>query len=68
MESEGHGHAKLDEALHVARAKKQYLFTENGEEYLDCLNGSAHIGHAHPQVISCEFTLLVITIYSLVRS
>ena len=42
--------AKSDEALRVTRANKQYLFTENGEEYLDCLNVSAHIGHAHPQV------------------
>ena len=38
------------EPLSVLKASRQYVFTENGEEYLDCLNGSAHIGHTHPQV------------------
>ena len=41
---------KSDEPLNVVRASRQYVFTENGEEYLDCLNGSVHIGHSHPQV------------------
>ena len=47
---ESGSHSKSDEPLNVVKASRQYVFTENGEEYLDCLNGSAHIGHAHPQV------------------
>ena len=41
---------KVDEPLNVVKASRQYVFTDNGEEYLDCLNGSVHIGHSHPQV------------------
>ena len=47
---ESGSHSKSDEPLNVVKASRQYVFTESGEEYLDCLNGSAHIGHTHPQV------------------
>ena len=47
MESDSNN-LKSDEPLNVVRASRQYVFTENGEEYLDCLNGSVHIGHSHP--------------------
>ena len=53
MESDS-SRSKLDEPLNVVKASRQYVFTDNGEEYLDCLNGNVHIGHSHPQVI---FTL-----------
>ena len=36
--------------LRVTRAIKQYMYDENGVEYLDCVNGTAHVGHCHPQV------------------
>ena len=36
--------------LKVNRAIKQYMYDENGVEYLDCVNGTAHVGHCHPQV------------------
>jgi len=36
--------------LEVARAVKQYLYDEHGKEYLDCVNGTAHVGHSHPNV------------------
>ena len=38
------------EPLHIERAVKQYMFDKNGVEYLDCVNGTAHVGHSHPQV------------------
>ena len=41
---------KLDGPLNISRASRQYVFAQNGEEYLDCLNGSTHVGHCHPQV------------------
>jgi len=39
------------EPLHVERAVKQYMVDKNGVEYLDCVNGTAHVGHSHPQVV-----------------
>jgi len=38
--------------LRITRAIKQYMYDENGVEYLDCVNGTAHVGHCHPQVVS----------------
>lgn len=28
--------------VRIERASKQYMYDENGEEYLDCVNGIAH--------------------------
>jgi len=39
-----------DGPLEVARAVKQYLYDEHGKEYLDCVNGTTHVGHTHPNV------------------
>ena len=36
--------------LRITRASKQYMYDENGLEYLDCVNGTAHVGHCHPKV------------------
>ena len=36
--------------VQVSRGAKQYLYDEEGHEYLDCTNGTAHVGHCHPQV------------------
>ncbi|XP_029452358.1 ethanolamine-phosphate phospho-lyase [Rhinatrema bivittatum] len=36
--------------IKIVRAQGQYMFDENGESYLDCINNVAHIGHAHPEV------------------
>lgn len=38
--------------LKLVSGMKQYAFDEDGTEFLDCLNGTAHVGHAHPQVVS----------------
>ncbi|XP_019377502.1 PREDICTED: ethanolamine-phosphate phospho-lyase [Gavialis gangeticus] len=37
--------------LKIVRAQGQYMFDENGEKYLDCINNVAHVGHSHPDVI-----------------
>ena len=37
--------------LRITRAIKQYMYDDNGVEYLDCVNGTAHVGHCHPQVV-----------------
>ncbi|XP_014209858.1 5-phosphohydroxy-L-lysine phospho-lyase [Copidosoma floridanum] len=37
--------------LKIVRAKGQYMFDERGDEYLDCINNVAHVGHCHPDVV-----------------
>jgi len=37
--------------LSISRASKQYVYDESGTQYLDCVNGTAHVGHCHPQVV-----------------
>ncbi|RZF41480.1 hypothetical protein LSTR_LSTR000194 [Laodelphax striatellus] len=39
------------EPLKIVRAKGQYMYDENGEKYLDCINNVAHIGHCHPEMV-----------------
>lgn len=36
--------------LKIVRGKGQYMYDENGIEFLDCINNVAHVGHAHPEV------------------
>ena len=42
--------------LKIHRANKQYLYSDEGHEYLDCLNSTAHVGHAHPHVVTAGQT------------
>ncbi|KAM4611897.1 ethanolamine-phosphate phospho-lyase [Polymixia lowei] len=37
--------------IKIVRAKGQYMYDENGEQYLDCINNVAHVGHSHPDVV-----------------
>lgn len=37
--------------IKILRGSAQYLFDENGEKYLDCMNNVAHVGHCHPDVV-----------------
>ena len=37
--------------LEIVRGSKQYVFDGDGVQYLDCVNGTSHVGHCHPQVI-----------------
>jgi len=38
--------------LSITRASKQYVYDMNGVKYLDCVNGTSHVGHCHPQVVA----------------
>jgi len=38
--------------MKITRAVKQFMYDASGVEYLDCVNGTAHVGHCHPQVVS----------------
>uniref|UniRef100_A0A673B8F5 5-phosphohydroxy-L-lysine phospho-lyase-like n=1 Tax=Sphaeramia orbicularis TaxID=375764 RepID=A0A673B8F5_9TELE len=34
----------------IVRARGQYLFDENGMQYLDCISNVHHVGHCHPSI------------------
>ncbi|GFQ90269.1 ethanolamine-phosphate phospho-lyase [Trichonephila clavata] len=36
--------------LKIVRGEGQYMYDENGKQYLDCINNVAHVGHSHPRV------------------
>ncbi|KAM4564197.1 ethanolamine-phosphate phospho-lyase [Fundulus diaphanus] len=37
--------------IKIVQAKGQYMYDENGQRYLDCINNVAHVGHCHPDVV-----------------
>ncbi|XP_060568029.1 5-phosphohydroxy-L-lysine phospho-lyase-like isoform X1 [Ruditapes philippinarum] len=37
--------------LKIVRASRQYMYDDSGNEYLDCINNTSHVGHCHPHVI-----------------
>jgi 4-aminobutyrate aminotransferase-like enzyme len=40
-----------DEPLKIVRGSMQYLYDEDGRQYLDAYNNVAHVGHCHPRVV-----------------
>ncbi|XP_067943813.1 ethanolamine-phosphate phospho-lyase-like isoform X2 [Watersipora subatra] len=36
--------------LKIDRAFGQYMYDEQGTQYIDCINNVAHVGHSHPRV------------------
>lgn len=40
--------------LKIVRAKGQYMYDDQGNRYLDCINNVAHVGHCHPEVVAAE--------------
>ena len=40
----------FDEPLYIVRGSAQYLYDAEGNEYLDCCNNVAHVGHCHRKV------------------
>lgn len=37
--------------LRIARGHRQFLLSNVGRRYLDCVNNVAHVGHCHPHVV-----------------
>jgi len=37
--------------LKIVRGRGQYLYDENGRQYLDLVNNVSHVGHCHPRVV-----------------
>lgn len=40
-----------DNPLKIVRGSMQYLYDEDGRQYLDAYNNVAHVGHCHPKVV-----------------
>jgi 4-aminobutyrate aminotransferase-like enzyme len=40
------------EPLHIVRGSMQYLYDDEGRQYLDAYNNVAHVGHCHPKVVA----------------
>uniref|UniRef100_A0A8C6T4Y7 Ethanolamine-phosphate phospho-lyase n=1 Tax=Neogobius melanostomus TaxID=47308 RepID=A0A8C6T4Y7_9GOBI len=40
------------EPIKIVQAKGQYMYDENRQRYLDCINNVAHVGHCHPEVVN----------------
>lgn len=40
-----------DNPVRIVRGSMQYLYDEDGREYLDAYNNVAHVGHCHPKVV-----------------
>ncbi len=39
------------EPLKIVKGSAQYLYDEEGRQYLDCVNNVCHVGHSHPEVV-----------------
>ncbi len=37
--------------LKIVRGQGQYLYDQQGQKYLDCVNNVPHVGHSHPRVV-----------------
>ncbi|XP_075848839.1 5-phosphohydroxy-L-lysine phospho-lyase isoform X4 [Microtus pennsylvanicus] len=40
-----------EDPVKIIRSQGQYLYDEQGREFLDCINNVAHVGHCHPTVV-----------------
>src|SRR6185503_3532627 len=41
-----------DEPVKIVRGSMQYLYDDDGRQYLDAYNNVAHVGHCHPKVVA----------------
>jgi 4-aminobutyrate aminotransferase-like enzyme len=44
-----------DNPLNIVRGSMQYLYDEDGRQYLDSYNNVAHVGHCHPKVVQAAY-------------
>src|SRR5437763_14942346 len=38
--------------INIVRGSMQYLYDDEGRQYLDAYNNVAHVGHCHPKVVA----------------
>ena len=46
--------------LDIVRGSKQHVYDDAGVQYLDCVNGTSHVGHCHPQVRWKQYTIYIV--------
>ncbi len=44
-----------EDAIKIVRGSGQYLYDENGNQYLDCNSNVQHVGHSHPKVAEAVY-------------
>ena len=44
-----------DNPLKIVRGSMQYLYDDDGRQYLDGYNNVAHVGHCHPRVVQAAY-------------
>ncbi|XP_075261869.1 5-phosphohydroxy-L-lysine phospho-lyase-like [Convolutriloba macropyga] len=44
-----------EDPLKIIRGKGQYLYDEEGNQYLDCNSNVNHVGHSHPEVAEAVY-------------
>jgi 4-aminobutyrate aminotransferase-like enzyme len=44
-----------DNPIKIVRGSMQYLYDEDGRQYLDGYNNVAHVGHCHPKVVQAAY-------------
>lgn len=49
-----------EDPLKIVRASKTYMYDENGQRYLDCINNVCHVGHCHPHVVSAAMQQMAV--------
>jgi 4-aminobutyrate aminotransferase-like enzyme len=49
-----------DEPVKIVRGEMQYLYDDEGRQYLDAYNNVAHVGHCHPQVVRAGQTQMAV--------
>ncbi|XP_054980225.1 5-phosphohydroxy-L-lysine phospho-lyase [Sorex araneus] len=40
-----------EDPIKMVRGQGQYMYDDQGAQYLDCINNVAHVGHCHPLVV-----------------
>jgi hypothetical protein len=43
--------SSINAPLHIVRGRGQYMYTADGDRFLDLQNNVAHVGHCHPAVV-----------------
>lgn len=46
--------------IKIVRAEAQYMYDEKGNQYLDCINNVAHVGHCHPEVVQAAMEQMAV--------
>jgi len=49
--------------MNLVRGSRQYVYTEDGDRFLDCTSSVAHVGHCHPRITGAFTETLNMSLY-----